>query len=99
MPNFKLIKEPENTHDSEVVFTFDTDIVGVAQAHFNDFLKASGFELPLEETDEPIRLSKEDFLAREEDWMWDDAFDFKFRNDGLKGSLGADIIQFPVSDS
>lgn len=98
MPRFRLTKEPDNTYDAEVTVTFDTDMLDVAKAHFNDFLKASGFEIPFEYVDEVESKSKVDHeltIRKEEDWMWNDAFDFKFRNDGPVGSAGADIIQFP----
>ena len=92
MPRFKLIKEADSTHDAEVVVTFDTDLVDIAAAHFHDFLKASGFELPLEED------KTEYFIAKEEDWMWNDAFESKFKmnDDGPVGSAGADVIKFPT---
>lgn len=102
MPRFRLTKEPENTHDAEISVTFDTDLLDIAKAHFNDFLKASGFELPLEYPDDfefERKITVDDFLAKEEDWKWNDAFQSKFRNDGPVGSAGADIIQFPLHDS
>ena len=102
MPQFTLIKHPDNTHDAEVTVTFNSDLLDVAKAHFHDFLKASGFEIPLEVMGEPTlekRISVDDFLAKEEDWLWNDAIDSKFRNDGPVGSAGADVIKFPISDS
>ena len=102
MPRFRLTKEPENTHDAEVTVTFDTDLLDIAKAHFNDFLQASGFEIPFEYISEPQlerRVTVDDFLATEEDLMWNDAFKSKFRNDGPVGSAGADVINFPISDS
>ena len=98
MPRFKLVKEPETTHDSEVVVSFDTDLVDIATAHFHDFLKASGFELPTEEMIEG-KTEINSRIVSEDDWMWDDAFESKFRNDGPVGSAGADVIRFPISDS
>ena len=95
MPRFRLIKEAENTHDSEVTVTFDTDLLDIAQCHYNDFLKASGFEIPLDE----YVIDKSYSIQKEEDWMWNEAIDFKFKNDGPVGSAGADIIRFPNSDS
>jgi len=92
MPKFTLIKHPDNGFDCEVTVTFDTDMLGVAREHFEDFLKASGFEIPLEE-DSPTLL--DDWLEKAEDMMWDDAFDNKFRNDGPVGSSGSDVIRFP----
>jgi len=102
MPRLRLTKEPENTHDAEVTVTFDTDLLDIAKAHFNDFLQASGFEIPFEYISEPKlerRITTDDFLAKEEDWMWNDAITSKFRNDGPVGSAGADVIHFPLSDS
>ena len=93
MPKFTLIKHPENQFDAEVTVTFEAELLGNAQTHFDDFLKASGFEVPLEEstpTEEPdfeFRLNTSDRLAAEADWMWNDAFANKF---------GGDIIQFPT---
>lgn len=99
MPRFTLIKHPENDFDSEVTVTFDTDSLGVAREHFTDFVKASGFEVPLETDPSPIRIDRTDFLAKEDDWLWDDAFYAKFRNDGVEGSEGTDnIIKFPTSE-
>ena len=104
MPNFRLIKEAEFSHDSEVVMTFDTDMLDVAMAHYKDFLKASGFELP-DEDNPSFKENAETFaqsflkIQKEEDWMWNDAFESKFRNDGVEGGEGSDVIQFPISDS
>ena len=92
MPKFTLIKHPQNDFDSEVTVTFDTDLLGTAQGHFDDFLKASGFELPLETED---KMTPDEFLQRSEDWAWSDAFASKFRNDGVDGSAGSDVIKFP----
>ena len=95
MPKFTLIKHAETSFDSEVTVTFNTDLLEGAKGHFDDFLKASGFEIPLEaekpaeEPDFEFRLQTSDRLAAEADWMWNDAFANKF---------GGDIIQFPTSD-
>ena len=94
MPRFTLIKHPTNNLDSEVTVTFDAELLDTARSHYDDFLSAAGFEIPLESNSD-----KEDFLAKEEDWMWNDALASKFRYDGPVGSLGADILHFPVSDS
>lgn len=96
MPRFTLIKHPDNGFDCEVTVTFNADMLGVAREHFEDFLKASGFEIPLEE-DSPTLI--DDWLEKAEDMMWDDAFNNKFRNDGPVGSSGSDVINFPISDS
>lgn len=92
----------ETDFDSEVTMTFDTNLRTVAQEFFDDFLKASGFEVPFETEsvgNVGFRVTRGDFLAKEEDWMWDDALASKFRNDGPVGSGGADVINFPISDS
>ena len=107
MPKFTLIKHADSQYDAEVRMDFDSEVVDLAQAHFHDFLQASGFELPLEDEEEDIfnpRLTSADFLALEEDNMWDDAFEAKFGvqaaqslgADGILGSTGADIIEFPT---
>jgi len=106
MPKFTLIKHADSQYDAEVRMDFDSEVVDLAQAHFHDFLQASGFELPLpeeEEEDFNPRLTNADFLALEQDHMWDDAFEAKFGiqaaqriNDGILGSSGADVIEFPT---
>ena len=93
MPKFTLIKHPDNDFDCNVTVTFDTDVLDAAQGHFNDFLRASGFEMSL---DEPSHAEKIDSLLEEaEEAMWSDAFNSKFRNDGPVGEAGHDIIKFP----
>ena len=104
MPRFTLIKHADSQFDAEVKMEFDAEMVDLAEAHFRDFLQASGFELPLpvdEESNTGARI--DDWLALAEDHMWDDAFEAKFgiqaaqsRNDGILGSTGADIIEFPT---
>ena len=83
---------------------FDAEMVDLAEAHFRDFLQASGFELPLS-TDEDHNTGSriDEWLALAEDHMWDDAFEAKFGiqaaqmvNDGIPGATGADIIQLPT---
>ena len=92
MPKFTLIKYPDNEFDCEVTVTFDTDMLGVARDHFEDFLKASGFELPLDSYEQSDHKK---WLEKAEDAMWDEAFDFKMNNDGPVGSSGSDVIKFP----
>ena len=83
---------------------FDAEFIDLARAHYDDFLQASGFELPVEREEEfNPRLTNEDWLALAEDHMWDDAFEAKFgiqatqtANDGIPGASGADIIQLPT---
>jgi hypothetical protein len=96
MPRFTLTKHPDNQYDAQVTVTFESDMLGVARGHFDDFLKASGFELPLEpepneEPDFEFRLTQSDRLVAESDWAWNDAFVSKF---GHK----ADVIDFPTND-
>ena len=93
MPKFTLIKQPENGFDCEVTVTFDTEMLGVAREHFDDFLKASGFEIPLET--ESKKSDLDDWLEKAEDAMWDEAIELKFREDGPVGSAGTDVINFP----
>ena len=52
MPKFTLIKHADSQYDAEVRMDFDSEVVDLAQAHFHDFLQASGFELPLEDEEE-----------------------------------------------
>ena len=94
MPKFTLTKHRDNAFDCDVTVTFDTDMLGVAKDHFGDFLKASGFELPLEQPTTGPNI--DEWLEKAEDAMWNDAFDSKFRNDGQEGSSGADVIKFPT---
>ncbi len=71
MPKFTLVKHREFETDAEVSVTFSTDELGMAKDHFNDFLKASGFEMPLESTDS-------DYIVRSiADWEWDDDGEFR----------------------
>ena len=100
-------------------FTFTSEIDGVTVSHsfeaevlpeilkrFNDFVEGSGFVLPEEEDTFEFRVTADDFVAKEEDFMWDDAFASKFgdfalnspylSDDGVPGAGGADIISFPT---
>mgnify|MGYP000117545088 CR=1 FL=1 len=101
MPHFTLIKHADSQYDADVTMEFDAEVLDLARAHYEDFLQASGFELPLPEEEEDFnsRLTNADFLALEQDYMWNDAFESKFGkntvNDGILGSTGADVIQFP----
>ncbi len=73
MPKFTLVKHPDNQFDAEVTVTFESDTLGVARGHFDDFLKASGFEIPLEveepseEPDFDFHISRWDQVAAETD--------------------------------
>lgn len=95
MPKFTLTKHRDNDFDCDVTVSFDTDMLGVARDHFDDFLKASGFEVPLENY---AKADIDEWLEKAEDSMWDDAFDFKFKmnDDGPVGSDGTDVIPFPT---
>ena len=66
MPKFTLVKHREFETDAEVSVTFSTDELGTAKGHFDDFLQASGFELPLDTT-------MSNYVIRSMDeWEWDD---------------------------
>jgi hypothetical protein len=101
MPRFTLIKHPEGKYDTEVTVAFECEMVDVAKAHYDDFLQGAGFSLP-DEAPFERKLTPDDFLAKEEDWQWNDAFSAKFnvnaaepvRMDGLVGGAGADVIDF-----
>lgn len=99
MPKFTLIKHRDTENDAEVSVTFTTDELGLAKDHFDDFLKASGFELPLEETES-------DYVIRSvSDWDWDDkpeaknmdiAFrDFMTEHSDFNNPYSDDVIKFP----
>ena len=107
MPKFTLIKHADSQYDAEVRMDFDSEVVDLAQAHFHDFLQAAGFELPVQDEEDVIfssTLTNADYLALEEDHMWDDAFESKFgihaagivNMDGILGGGGADVIEFPT---
>ncbi len=94
MPKFTLIKHRDHETDSEISVTFTTDELGLAKDHFDDFLKASGFELPLDDKMNGYTVKSPS------EWEWDDNGEFKFNTegmnlDGIIGSYGADIINFP----
>ena len=96
MPNFTLIKHPDNEQDAEVTVSFQTDMLIVAQEHVEDFLKASGFELPLED-ETPCGSTP---IWSGDDWEWDDALESKFGNNQTTyDPVTAKIFKFPVSDS
>jgi len=93
MPKFTLIKHADNDYDTEVTVEFTADVLDLARAHYEDFLRGAGFDMP----DSSTQLYSE-WLDKAEDDMWNEAFDFKFRNDGPVGTAGADILPFPSSD-
>ena len=104
MPKFTLTKHGDNSFDSDVTMEFYTETLDLARAHYDDFLKAAGFELPMEDKED----EHEYVVSDPEDWLWDDAFASKFQDfvhaaepvkmDGILGNAGADIIQFPTPD-
>jgi hypothetical protein len=73
MPKFTLIKNSEFEGDAEVSVTFSTDQLGLAKDHFDDFLKASGFELPLDN-----RMSGY-IIPDSSEWEWDDDGELKMQ--------------------
>jgi hypothetical protein len=91
MPKFTLIKHADTSFDSEVTVTFNTDLLEGAKCHFEDFLKASGFEIPLEEDGFERRLTSSDPLTSYHDYDWDDAFRAKF-------GKSADVIKLRDED-
>jgi len=99
MPKFTLIKHRDTENDAEVSVTFTTDELGLAKDHFDDFMKASGFELPLDD-----RMSGYT-IRKPSEWEWDDRGEFKIDDStfneamtefsDFQSSLYADIINFP----
>jgi hypothetical protein len=89
MPKFTLIKHSEFEGDAEVSVTFSTDQLGLAKDHFDDFMKASGFELPLDN-----RMSGY-VIPSPSEWEWDDKGEFKLNKDIAYSAYKADIIKFP----
>lgn len=99
MTKFTLIKHADSDYDTDITMTFSAEMRDLVMAHFNNFLLASGFELPMEEElPFEFKLTSEDYLARQEDYKWDEAFDFKFGSAGMVGGLSGDIIQFPSTN-
>ena len=94
MPKFTLIKHSEFEGDAEVSVTFSTDQLGLAKDHFDDFMKASGFELPLDN-----QMSGY-VIPDPSEWEWDDDGEMKIENfaKGLDRLLNRpnsdDIIDF-----
>ena len=84
MPRFTLTKHADSDYDAEVTMEFTAEVVDLAQAHFHDFLQASGFEMPFPETE-----SSDLKIPSVEDFMWDEAFEFKFKNDSNN------VVDFP----
>lgn len=87
MPKFILTKVPDDDRDGTLTYTFETDYLPRVQEHVEIFLEASGFAFPEEDEKEDeedeedtfeFRLTTDDFLAKEEDYMWDQALKDKF---------------------
>ena len=78
MPKFTLTKFPEVSEDSTVSVTFETDSLPAAQAHFEDFLRASGFEIQDPELESFSRMAASSIPDISE-WEWDD--DGELRSD------------------
>ena len=66
-----------------VSHSFEAEVLPEIQKRFNDFIEGSGFVLPEEEEPFERRLTQEDFLAKEEDYLWDDALASKFGKDNV----------------
>jgi len=113
MAKFILTKLPdENCSGAEVTYTFESEHLPHAQGHIRTFLEASGFVFSEDEEDSiQFRITSDDFLAAEEDYMWDEALVSKFGditthaaysvNDGILGGTGADVIslsEFQLGD-
>ena len=93
-----------------VSHSFEAEVLPEIQKRFNDFVEGSGFVLPEEEDSFEFRVTADDFVAKEEDYMWDDALASKFGDFALNspyipgggtvitGSTGADIIKSPSKD-
>ena len=80
MPRFTFTSEDEGVTISH---SFETDYLAEALSQADRFFESSGFVLPEEEeeeVDDGPRLTQEDFLAKEEDYLWDDAISSKFGN-------------------
>ena len=100
MQKFTLTSEADN--GVVITYTFESEYLPGVQQQVDKFLEASGFVLPEEEDDFEFRVKSDDFLAAEEDYMWDEALVSKFGdvtthaaftiNDGILGSTGADVI-------
>ena len=81
-----------------VTHSFEAFLLSEIQERFNSFIEGSGFVLPDEEDTFEFRVTNEDFVAKEEDYMWNEAFAAKFgtvaTNDVINGGHGADVISF-----
>jgi hypothetical protein len=85
MPTFTFTKSGDFREGSDptVSMTFTTDSVEALRENFEDFLNGAGFVTkPEEDNVVPFerKLTLKDTLAKEEDWMWNDAVKSKFPN-------------------
>jgi len=90
MPKFTLIKHPDFDGDPSVTMTFETEHAQVLQDNLKDFVSGSGFTVSLGDDDDDMeddyferRLTQDDFVAKEEDYEWNDTYsesDFPFFN-------------------
>ena len=79
MAKFILTKVPDkDCRGAEVTYIFESEHLPHAQDHIRTFLEASGFVFPEEEQEDTFefRVTNEDFVAKEEDWLWDEADTF-----------------------
>ena len=86
MPTFTFTKSHDyrdGDGDPNVTMTFSTDSLQTLRENFEDFIQGAGFAVRPEPEFEP-RITSKDFLAKEEDWLWNDAFKAKFGNDVIK---------------
>ena len=87
MPRFTFTKHPDFEGDPAVTMTFETEHVQVLQDNIKDFVSGSGFMANDDEDDFERRLTQEDFVAKEEDYLWRDAIVSKFGKSGLSNTF------------
>ena len=80
MAKFTFTSEIEGV---TVSHSFEAEVLPEIQKRFNDFVEGSGFVLPEEEDTLQFRITSDDFVAKEEDYMWDDALASKFGSDNV----------------
>lgn len=73
MTKFTFMSETDGV---TVSHSFEAEVLPEIQKRFNDFIEGSGFVLPDEEDTFEFRVTNEDFVAKEEDWLWDEANTF-----------------------
>ena len=84
MPTFSFTKTHDyrdGVGDPTVTMTFTTDSIETLRENFEDFLNGAGFVSKPEEdniVNFERRVTKDDYVAKEEDFMWNDAFKSKF---------------------